>query len=169
MVRLLGATLVAAGCGWLGFGAAAALGSRVRALEDMADGLSLLEQELELDGPPLPVLMDRLIPRSRGPARALFRDCRLALERLEEEKFSQAWRRLVAERFELGEEGRQALLPLGDILGRCGWEDQRRGAESLRGRLLELAARGREESRRRGRVYQALGLSGGAFLVILLI
>ena len=36
MMRLVGAALVAAGTAWLGFRAAAALGSRVRALEDMA-------------------------------------------------------------------------------------------------------------------------------------
>lgn len=169
MMRLLGATLVAAGCGWMGFRAAAALGCRVRALEDMADGLSLLAQEMELDEPPLPQLMERLVRRCRGPAKLLFRDCRQALDRLEEEDFSRAWRKLVAERRELGEEGRQALLPLGDILGRCGCEDQRRGADSVRRRLTELAARAEEDRRRQGKVYQALGLSGGAFLVILLL
>ena len=128
MVRLLGATLVAAGCGWMGFRAAAALKSQVRALEDMADGLSLLAQEMELDEPPLPELMERLARRCRGPAKLLFRDCRQALDRLEEEDFSRAWRKLAAERQELGEEGRQALLPVGDILGRCGCEAPRRGA-----------------------------------------
>lgn len=169
MVRLLGATLVAAGCGWMGFRAAAALGSRVRALEDMAEGLALLGQELELDNPPLPVLMDRLTARSHGPAQVLFRGCGQALERLDREDFAAAWRRLVEERLELGEDGRQALLPLGDILGRCGCEDQRRGAETVRRRLTELAARAEEDRRRQGRVYQVLGLSGGAFLIILLI
>lgn len=169
MVRLVGAILVAAGCGWMGFRAAASLGSRVRALEDMADGLRLLEQELELDEPPLPRLMDRLIPRSRGPAQRLFRDCRQALDRLAEEDFSTAWGRLVMERTELGEEGRQTLRQLGDILGRCTGTDQRRGAAAIRRRLEELTARLEEDRRRQGRVYQTLGLSGGGFLVILLL
>ena len=82
MMRLVGAALVAAGTAWLGFRAAAALGCRVRALEDMAQGLVLLEQELELDGPPLPQLMERLEGETRGPAKALFRDCRRALDEL---------------------------------------------------------------------------------------
>ena len=65
MMRLVGAALVAAGTAWLGFRAAAALGCRVRALEDMTQGLVLLEQELELDGPPLPELMERLARSGR--------------------------------------------------------------------------------------------------------
>ena len=88
---------------------------------------------------------------------------------LEEEALSQAWRRLVSGLGELGEEGRTCLLPLGDALGRCGGEEQRQAAEVLRRRLEELAVRTDGERRRLGKVYQALGLSGGAFLVILLL
>ena len=42
-------------------------------------------------------------------------------------------------------------------------------AQVLRRRLEELAGRTDGERRRLGKVYQALGLSGGAFLVILLL
>ena len=167
--RLLGAVLVAAGAAWLGFRAAAALSLRAGALEEMAQGLALLEQELELDGPPLPQLMDRLAEETRGPARALFRDCRQALDRLELEPFSQAWEGLVRARGELGREGQAALLPLGETLGRCGCEEQRRAAARVRTRRTELARRTEEERRRQGKVYQVLGLSGGAFLFILLL
>lgn len=169
MVHLLGAVLVAAGCAWGGFRAADGLRCKVRALEEAAQGLALLEQELELDNPPLPQLLERIIPRSRGPARALFQGCREALDHLEEEALSQAWRRLVSGLEELGEEGRTCLLPLGDALGRCEGGEQRQAAEVLRRRLEELAGRTDGERRRLGKVYQALGLSGGAFLVILLL
>ena len=169
MVRLLGAALVAAGAAWLGFRAAAALSTRARALEEMAQGLALLEQELELDGPPLPQLMERLEGGTRGPAKALFRDCRRALDELERESFSQAWERLVRSREELGREGRGALLSLGETLGRCDCGEQRRAVSRVRKRLTELARRTEEERRRQGKVYQVLGLSGGAFLIILLL
>ncbi len=49
MVRLLGAILVAGGAAWTGLSAAEGLKRRVRALDALVDGLSLLEQELELD------------------------------------------------------------------------------------------------------------------------
>ena len=169
MWRLLGAVLLAFGCGWVGFQASLALSRREAALRDTARGLALLEQELELDSPPLPQLMDRLVPRCRGPARELFQGCRGALGRLEEESFSSAWRRLVGELEGLGPEGRSCLLPLGDTLGRCGSEEQRQAVSLVGRRLAEAAARAEEDRRRMGRVYQTLGLSGGAFLVILLL
>ena len=40
---------------------------------------------------------------------------------------------------------------------------------SKRKRLTELVRRTEEERRRQGKVYQVLGLSGGAFLIILLL
>ncbi len=169
MVRGLGAALLIAGCAWAGFRAAAGLNGRVRALEEMAAGLLLLEQELELDGAALPVLMERLSGRAAGPAGALFAGCRAGLERLDEEGFSRLWRRLVGELPELGEEGRRCLAPLGDTLGRCGWEAQVRAVSAARRRLLELAARAEEQALREQKLYPVLGLSGGAFLVILLL
>ena len=64
---------------------------------------------------------------------------------------------------------RSVLFLLGDTLGRYDGERQREALAAARRRLEELSARLEEDSRRRGRVYQALGLSGGAFLVILLL
>lgn len=169
MWKLLGAILLASGCGWMGFHASANLGRRVRALQAMTQGLGLLEQELELDSPPLPQLMERLAGRSQEPARGLFQGCGAALERLEREEFSRSWQRLVEQLELLGEEGQTCLLPLGDTLGRCDWEEQQRVVRCVRQELSELLRQAREEQHRQGRVYQALGLSGGAFFVILLL
>ena len=169
MIRLFGAVLVALGCAWGGFRAADGLRARARALAELDRGLALLEQELALDGPPLPQLMDRLIPRCQGAARRLFQGCRDSLERLEEEPFPAAWRKLAADLDELGPEGKDCLAPLGDVLGRCDEAEQRRGSQAARRRLEALAAQAEEDSRRLGRVYQTLGLSGGAFLIILLL
>ena len=169
MVHVLGAALAAGGAAWLGFRGAAALGEQAAALRDLEAGLALLARELALDAPPLPRLMDRLSERCRGPARALFQGCRAALDRLGEEDLPSAWAGLVEGLDSLDGEARDCLLPLGDTLGRCGWEDQCRAAEAVRDRLSALARQAEEDGRRRGRVCRALGLSGGAFLVILLL
>ena len=153
----------------LGQRAAEGLCRRERAREEMAQGLEGLERELELSAAPMPQLMDRLIPRYRGPAGEMFRGCREALERLEEESLSRAWRRLAEERRELGEEGQSCLASLGDCLGRWDSGEPRRGIAAVRGRLEELAALAREERRRQSGVYRALGLSGGIFLMIMLL
>ena len=91
------------------------------------------------------------------------------MNRLDQESFSSLWRRLVAEQTALGIEGQAVLLPLGDTLGRYEEARQREALRAARRRLEGLADRIAADSRRRGRVYEALGLSGGAFLVILLL
>jgi len=169
MIRLIGAALIAAGGGWLGLQAADGLRRRVCALRQMEDGLALLEQELELSAPPLPRLMARGAGRGQGPAQVLFRACAQGLERLDRESFSALWRRLVGELEDLGAEGQAVLLPLGDTLGRCETRQQLEALSAARRRLEDLAVRQEADCRRQGRVYQALGLSGGAFLVILLL
>ena len=138
-------------------------------LKTIRDGLALLEQELELDSPPLPELMERLIPRSAGPARALFQGCRESLDCLSREPFSQGWRRLTETLPGLDGETRRTLEPLGDVLGRCDWNEQRRRVDTICRRVDELRVRAEERQRRQGKVYRALGAAGGAFLVILLL
>ena len=54
MIRLLGATLLAAGCAWIGFRASWEMRARGRAMGEVAEGLELLERELELGEPPCP-------------------------------------------------------------------------------------------------------------------
>lgn len=169
MVHLIGATLLAAGCGYLGFQAAENLRRKSRSLRQMAQALALVEGELELGSPPLGQLLERVANRSSGPAKRLMEACVQGLDRLDREDFSTLWRRQVAGLEELGEEGRAALSPLGDILGRYDGQAQREGTQVVRRALEKLAQRWEEERRRQGRVYQVLGLSGGAFLVILLL
>lgn len=169
MLRLMGAICLAGGCAWAGFQASAVLRGRVRALHAMEAGLLVLEQELELEAWSLPQLMERLEERSQGTAKAIFSGCRDGLDRLDQEDFSSLWRRLVLERRELGADGQDSLAPLGETLGRCDSQAQCRAVRAVRNRLKELQARAEEDSRSQGKVCQVLGLSGGAFLVILLL
>ena len=114
-------------------------------------------------------LLARGAARSEGTAQEVFQGCAAGLDRLDQEDFSSLWRRLVQELEELNQEGQAVLLPLGDTLGRYEEARQREALSAARRRLEELAGRMEEDSRRLGRVYQVLGLSGGAFLVILLL
>ena len=169
MIRLIGAVLAASGGALLGIQAAAELRGRVRALRQLEEGLALLERELELNLPTLPRLLERGAAHSEGAARELFRGCVRGLDRLDREDFSTLWRRLVGEQSALEPEGQAILYPLGDTLGRYEAQRQLEALSAARRRLRELSARLEADSRRKGRVYQALGLSGGAFLVILLL
>lgn len=169
MVRLMGAVLVAAGCAWVGFQVSEGMRRRVAELRELARGLALVERELELWAPPLPQLMERAAAHSRGAAQRLFRACYQGLDRLDREDFPTLWRRLVEEERSWRGEERELLVPLGELLGRYDGPAQRDGVAAVRARLEELADRAQADCRRQGRVYRALGLSGGAFLVILLL
>ena len=169
MIRLVGAVLVAFGSACLGLGAAADLGRRVRRLEAVSAGLELLERELWERGSPLPELLDQLAQRTSDPACTLFAQCAQACGRLEQAPFSESWRHLVDSLDGLPEGGRRALLPLGEVLGRYEAQGQREAIAQVRAALERERTRAEEEKLRMGRVYQALGLSGGAFLVILLL
>ena len=147
MIRLLGAVLVAAASAWLGLSAAAELGRRVRRLEALSAALELLERELWERGAPLPEVFQAL---AREP-------------------FPAAWRRLVDGLEGVPREGRAALLPLGEVLGRYEAQGQREAIAQSRSALERARRRAEEEKARMGRVYQALGLTGGGFLVILLL
>ena len=169
MIRLMGAVLAAAGCGWLGLRGAGALREQARGTWGMAAGLALLEGELELNAPPLPRLLERCARRAEEPAKGFLTRCARGMDRLGEVPFSAVWRQEVEECGGLSRACRETLLPLGDLLGRRESRVQAEGVAQVRRRLEELAGREQEESRRQGRVLQALGLSGGAFLVILLL
>ena len=169
MIRLLGAVLVASGAAWLGLRAAAELGRRVRRLECLSAGLELLERELWERGSPLPQVFEELSRRTEEPARTLFARGAEACGKLEWEPFASAWRRLVTELEGISPQGRAILLPLGEVLGRYEARGQQEAIARARGLLEQERERAEGERRRMGRVYQALGLTGGGFLVILLL
>lgn len=169
MIRILGALIVAAACGGLGIRKAQLLSARVRALEALSSAMEQLERELSLRLTPLPQLMQEMKERTEPPARALFEGCQTALEGLEHERFSHAWRRLVDALPNLKEEDRRTLAPLGQVLGRYDGRGQASAIAAVRQELEELAQRAREDSRRLGRVYRAVGVAGGGFLVVLLL
>ena len=169
MIRLLGAVLIAFAAAWLGLRAAAELSGRVRRLDALTEGLALLRQELWARGDPLPQAFSQLSQRTEEPARTLFARCAQACGQLDQEPFSQAWSRLVRQLEGVPASGLAALLPLGEVLGRYDAEGQREAVARACSALDQVRSRAEEERLRMGRVYQALGLTGGGFLIILLL
>ena len=161
MIRMLGAVCLAAGPVWLGMSAAAELAHRERALGALCAGLALRLT-------PLPQLMEELAHRTEEPARRLFSACRRALDGLERETFAHAWRRLT-DQLPVSPEAKRALYPLGEVLGRYDGRGQQAAIAGARRELEGLRARAGEERLRLGKVYGALGVTAGAFLVILLL
>ena len=157
MMRLMGAVLVAFGAAWLGLTAAAELGRKVRRLEQLSNGLELLERELWERGSPLPQVLEELSLRTGEPASTLFTQCAAACGRLDREPFPDAWRRLVTELEGLTPEGRAALLPLGEVLGRYEAQGQREAIAQARAALDRERERAESEKLRVGRVVPGPG------------
>ena len=168
MIKLLGCTLVAAAAACLGFQAAARLKGQLRALDEVTAGLGLLEQELELYAPDLEVLIGRLRDRTHGAAKRLFSGFTRELAE-GSGSICGGWEACVSGLEELSAEGKYCLCALGEVLGRYDSREQRDCVAAVRRRLESLRESEGERCRSRCRTCQTIGLSGGAFLIILLL
>ena len=65
--------------------------------------------------------------------------------------------------------GRLALEELGEVLGRYDGDGQREALAHTRAELSRALEQAREAREKQGRMYQVLGITAGAFLVILLL
>ena len=168
MMKLMGSALIAGAAAFLGFRAAARLRGQLRALDEIGAGLELLERELELYAPELRELMERLEARTKGCGKALFTDFAAALARGEGTVAGQ-WERCVYQLEELVPEGKLCLSSLGEVLGRYDSREQCRCVAAVRSRLERIRESEGALCQSRCRTCQTIGLSGGAFLVILLL
>ena len=165
----MGAALLALGGALAGLGAAEQLKRNSRTLWELETGLGLLEQELQLGGLTLEQLMEELAPRSPGESGRLFADCGAALSRRDRPAFPVLWEKLIGEREGWPPACRETLGSLGQTLGRCDSPEQRQAIRQVRERLEALRRTAEEERRSRGRLFQTVGLTGGAFLAVLLL
>lgn len=170
MWKLVGAALLMGGGLRLGLGAAGELSRRVRALEAWIAALALMESELAFRIPDLPQLLETLSKRAGSPAKEVFGFTCGTLDRLSLFSFADIWQEAITTHDgDLTAGDVDVLLRLGEVLGRYGWEDQRRVTERARLELEERRARAQKELEQKGKAYGALGLTLGAFLTILLI
>ena len=140
MLKLIGALLLAGGAGALGCSAA------------------------------MPELLERAAAESPPPVCTLFARCRTLLDELGERSMAELWREAL-EQVPLGLDGpgRLALEELGEVLGRYDGDGQREALAHTRAELSRALEQAREAREKQGRMYQVLGITAGAFLVILLL
>lgn len=169
MMQLWGSILVAGAAAYMGYHVAARLRRQVCALDELAAGMQLLEQELELSAPELEALMIRLSQRTRGAARRMFSTFARSLTQLDDSTAAQLWEQVVFELADVSDEAKQCVCSLGDILGRYDNREQRLAVAAVRIRLEDLRKQEENTCRMRCRTCQTIALSGGAFLIILLL
>lgn len=165
-MRAAGALLVCAGSLWWSVRACQRQRLTLRVLEDLARAVEYLERELALGQRPLPELLEQLSRRGCPASGAVFKRCREGLE--QGMGFSQVWPQALEQTGLDGEE-RQALEPLGWLLGRYDAQGQRESLVRLQQRLEQVVEQRRRTTGQQVRVIRVLGVAAGGFLSLTLI
>lgn len=166
MTRLVGALLVTAAGLLAGLLAAGALRERADRRAELGRMLELMEFELGRFSTPLPALFERLAGQLTGEAAALcVRVCR-ELPELGERTMADLWRSALGP---LPDAERRILLPLGQVLGRYGAEEQRMALAVCRESMVRAADEARSDLREKGRMAVGVSAAGAAALAVLLI
>ena len=170
MLRFLGAVLLMGGASAIGFSAAAHLRARVACLRAFTGAVEYLEREMAFRLTPIPLLFDMLARSASAPAAGFFARCSRELERIGEKPLNLLWREaLEKSSLPIEDDEEQVLAELGDVLGRYDGDAQREAFALAHARLDRMLERAEEERDRLEKVYGALGLSAGAFLLLLLL
>lgn len=165
-MRLTGAALLMAAGLLTGLRMADRLQKRCALRTELERMLALMAFELGRFRTPLPQLFEKLSAGLEGEALTLC--CRMTsgLDRLGERTLDGIW----AEALEpLPPPERKILLPLGNVLGRYGAEEQLRAVESCRAAMERSQCEAQAALRERGRMYVGLSAAGAAVLVVLLL
>lgn len=166
-MKLIGAVLIIAGCGGVGFSMAAAHRREESAQRELVRVLEHMCCELQYHLLPLPELCRRGAAESNGPVRRV-------LEALTEELESQiapdaaaCMTAALAKVQNLPEGLRKHMKDLGVSLGCFDLEGQLKGLEAARSACESAIAALSENREQRLRGYQTLGLCAGCALAIL--
>lgn len=166
MLKILGVLLVWGGCTLCGAQACSALSRRVRTLEEIGQGLAVMERELALNATALPELLEQLSKAENGSGESLFSLCRTELEK--GNSFSSSWAAAL-DNSGLNRRDRQLLSSLARLLGRYDAKGQVQALSRLHADWDEHIALVRRQAGSLGTVYGVLGMTAGGFVSLLLV
>ena len=166
MLKVLGVLLVWSGCVLWGLRAAAVLHHRRKILDDISQGLELLERELTLSRAALPELLKRASHRTTKQGERLFVDCIIELEK--GNSFTYSWDAAL-ENSGLTQQDRELLDDLSALMGRYEADGQVQALSRLRGVLDRHTALISEQAKSIGKVYSVLGVTAGGFISLMLV
>jgi len=170
MLKLIGSVLLMGGASAMGFSAAAHLRTRVRCLRSFAAAVEYMERELSFRLTPTPALLRDLTDTAFAPANRFFAHCSGKLSELGEKPLNILWRQALEKSgLPLEQDEMRTLFELGEIIGRYDGDGQCEALSLARDRLEGFVKCALEEQYRLEKVYRALGLSSGAFLLLVLL
>ena len=168
MWKWIGAILVMAGCGAVGFSMAWSYRKLEGLLRNLKGALDFMVCELQYRLTPLPELCRRIAAMQKNPVGQTFGELAWELESRIMPDVEECMNNILM-KMELPSKLKEGFLLLGQNLGRFDLDGQLKGIEMVRNfcdRELEAMGKNREE---RLRSYQTLGLCAGAALAILFV
>ena len=170
MIRLAGTILLSGSAVILGGSAARSTRRRVKDLQLLGAGLRAISRELSYRLAPLQELLQCAAEQTEGRVQRFFSQCAAEAEQLNGRTFRSVWK-LAEEssRMQLDGEDRSCLEALGCVLGRYDCQSQLQALNTAIDRLEERRKSAEKNSRQAETLYTVLGLTAGAFLLILLV
>ena len=169
MIQWIGAICVVGACGACGFSMAASYTGLQRCLQQLQNGLELMQCQMEYQMTELPELCAILASACTGPVGKFFGTLGQELRRGNVSEAPACVALTLARDRELPEACRSLLSQLGTSLGQLDLAGQLRGLAAAQEACRKELERVEAEKAGRLRCYRALGLCAGAALAILLL
>lgn len=168
-LKWIGAILIIASCGLVGFSMAAGYCREERSLHQLIGALDFIACELQYRMTPLPDLCRQAGAEKNGCAGKVLTELAVQLESRLQPDVQSCMRETLSTIANIPEKTKEAFELLGSSLGRFDADGQLKGLESVRGfcrREAEKLALGKSN---RLRSYQTLGICAGAALAIIFV
>ncbi|MBO5278261.1 MAG: stage III sporulation protein AB [Lachnospiraceae bacterium] len=171
IIKLTGICLILCSSTAIGFLLSNNLKDRIEELEVVKKFLLMLRGEIKYNHSTLSEAFRMIARRLKPPYGKLLLTVSEEMDSMEGQTLAQIWERCIEK--ELGEstlrrEDREKLTALGGQLGYLDMEMQLGTIELYLEQIQEEIKNARESQKRNGRLYQALGVMAGIFLVILM-
>ena len=171
MLRMIALTGVVAAGALIGQLLSMQLQARYRQLTNLRDGLRAMVTEIDYARRPLPEAWESLSETFDGVTARLFSRAARNFGSEDAVTAGKAWVTALQEissNLELTSDDQQILQGLGSVLGISHREDQMGHIQMVDQRLARQVEEARRDSKRRGKLYRALGLLGGILTAIVL-
>ena len=169
MLKFIGAALIVASCGFVGFGISRNHKKTISELEQLLVSLDYMQMELQYQKTPLPSLCQRTAEHVSGKIGRIFHCFAQELDKQVSPNPSVCMANTIDRYSDCSAELQPLLVHLGKVLGKFDLQGQQKGIEAVqcevKAKLDALSVN--KENRMRG--YQTLGLCAGAAVAILLL
>lgn len=172
MFKLLGAFCIVAGCSYLGLRRANLYKKRTELFRFLQNGLTLLETEINYTSTPLPLALKRVGEKINKDCQPLFIRAAAVLQEKKGVTAAEAWEagvRALCGEVPLTKEERELLRVFGHGLGGSAKEEQVKNIALTRKQLSLAEKIAEEEQAKNQKMWQYLGVSLGAVIVLILI